>query len=868
MFHWYKYGRTGGEHLFVGLKFLIRVKLEETSKVVDEIKRHGGGIADELSHSITHIVSSEYNSLTIIEKEAIKANTVCLVHPSWLLESISQGFLCSSDNFRERYMEGVVVTTAQLRTEDKALVAAWLALSGGSYVPEITESTTHLVTVWPKGEKYCTARASERPIFVVGVEWINACMASHSRQDEHLFSHSILEKEREKNKNQPTTNRAPVDFLCTEMEQAHLTGSEKMRLYNFPDSQSDLSQSSQTPSQPFTFPHMESDHTAKDIGKEQEKEEEKKKEEEKAEEKEKANQKEKRGKKERKKEKYTLKEDEKDKENISELKRTKKRKKEQKERKSKRKALAPVQNLPPLSASHRLLSPTSSLSSPSPFTLPHPTATHNVQSSSPELPIKSTPKKKSLLNPSLSSFHTSSTPSPTTRSAKKFKLSTSTDVPSSPQNHTNSLPQDQSNSPHNHQNKDFQFIPPSPIKPYVQRKRERDEDKCKLFMRGLVFVLGSCYTGILKTSIEDKLRASGAAIHEKVTSVTTHFLSQYTLSHSIPPGVVLVSSDWLHDALICQRVLPPSKPLHKPIPTKGVKGLEDAVICITGFVGKERADVKGLISASGAIHSGDFKQHNTHLICKYAEGKKYEKALEWRETNNVKIVNTQWILDTVARWQCADPDLEKYTVKNTLKRTCMLSGFTPTQRNELSASILALGGVLVDHGQFSTSATHLITCDLKPTEKVLNACAAGIWILKAEFLHASVKEGRFVEEEAHAWGEWAGKWRELNLLPFNNMCALISQPHIAALFHAGGGQVRTMPKEEGEIGKVDMVVLGKNEQLSKSMEQVMVAHHLKCVTSHFLVSWLISDKGVDMEKYTIEYDTQSTSQCVEVVDVD
>jgi len=48
-------------------------------------------------------------------------------------------------------MEGVVVTTSQLKTEDKALVAAWLSLSGGKYDPVLSDLTTHLVTVDPTG---------------------------------------------------------------------------------------------------------------------------------------------------------------------------------------------------------------------------------------------------------------------------------------------------------------------------------------------------------------------------------------------------------------------------------------------------------------------------------------------------------------------------------------------------------------------------------------------------------------------------------------------------------------------------------------------------------------------------------------------
>lgn len=54
----------------------------------------------------------------------------------------------------------------------------------------------------------------------------------------------------------------------------------------------------------------------------------------------------------------------------------------------------------------------------------------------------------------------------------------------------------------------------------------------------------------------------------------------------------MVSSDWLHDVLMCQRVLPPSKFLHKPVSRFGVSELKDAVISISGFVGQERSDMK------------------------------------------------------------------------------------------------------------------------------------------------------------------------------------------------------------------------------------------------------------------------------------
>jgi hypothetical protein len=100
---WYQLGtNAGGIHLFAGLKFLVHLEFQEESQVcvinqklnmekkyciefkykqiVAEIKRHGGSIADKLSHTTTHIIASDYNSLSVVEREASKANTVCLVH--------------------------------------------------------------------------------------------------------------------------------------------------------------------------------------------------------------------------------------------------------------------------------------------------------------------------------------------------------------------------------------------------------------------------------------------------------------------------------------------------------------------------------------------------------------------------------------------------------------------------------------------------------------------------------------------------------------------------------------------------------------------------------------------------------------------
>jgi hypothetical protein len=99
-----------------------------------------------------------------------------------------------------------------------------------------------------------------------------------------------------------------------------------------------------------------------------------------------------------------------------------------------------------------------------------------------------------------------------------------------------------------------------------------------------------------------------------------------------------------------------------------------------------------LVNACGAKHTADFMPSNTHLICKFAEGKKYEKALEWCKKYDIKVVNPQWLYDVIHTWTCVDTSLDKYTVKDTLRRKFMLSECTPAQRDEFYGTILRLGG--------------------------------------------------------------------------------------------------------------------------------------------------------------------------------
>lgn len=147
------------------------------------------------------------------------------------------------------------------------------------------------------------------------------------------------------------------------------------------------------------------------------------------------------------------------------------------------------------------------------------------------------------------------------------------------------------------------------------------------------------------------------------------------------------------------------------------------------------------------------------------------------------------------------------------------------------------------------------------------------------------------------WKGWSSRWRELALLPFAGQSSLIiGQPHLSALFVAGGGTAmlwnehqvfdyillfcrltvmvqkraaklrfevvpckdeRTrrrqavdfivVEEKDNQIRKlkIDFVVVGKNETMPENLAQEILTHGLPCMTSHFLVDWIVSNKEVN-----------------------
>jgi len=150
--------------------------------------------------------------------------------------------------------------------------------------------------------------------------------------------------------------------------------------------------------------------------------------------------------------------------------------------------------------------------------------------------------------------------------------------------------------------------------------------------------------------------------------------------------------------------------------------------------------------------------------------------------------------------------------------------------------------------------------DLKPTEKVICACAARAWILRPDYLYDSAKSGNFQNEKKYAWDGYPARWRELALQPFAGFSILVhGQPHLATLIHAGGGQTVQWQlgtafsffSRDAAVLRVDFAVVGKNEELPEDLVRALGKRGIPCVSSQYLVEWLISDRCIDMEKYVV-----------------
>merc|ERR1712008_264453 len=117
-------------------------------------------------------------------------------------------------------------------------------------------------------------------------------------------------------------------------------------------------------------------------------------------------------------------------------------------------------------------------------------------------------------------------------------------------------------------------------------------------------------------------------------------------SFSMVPRAVLTHL-WLDDCF-GKNFLVPILYYHQPITIDlSLKPCEGAVIGISNYSGRERTYISTLAQALGMVSQEVFAKRekngakkNTHLVCKGAEGTKYEAAINWK----IPVVSYEWLL--------------------------------------------------------------------------------------------------------------------------------------------------------------------------------------------------------------------------------
>jgi hypothetical protein len=140
-------------------------------------------------------------------------------------------------------------------------------------------------------------------------------------------------------------------------------------------------------------------------------------------------------------------------------------------------------------------------------------------------------------------------------------------------------------------------------------------------------------------------------------------------------------------------------------------------------------------------------------------------------------------------------------------RVFMMSGLTTEMKKSLTHDIKRLGGTVSTKNAWDKRCTHLITDEVKRVEKTLAACAAGRWVVTHEYIKASLRAKRFVDEKHYEHSAPGGK-RDDDSHAHRNNELLPDAPHRCRILRA------TVPALDGGLfsGMKALVTLADNSK--------------------------------------------------------
>lgn len=230
------------------------------------------------------------------------------------------------------------------------------------------------------------------------------------------------------------------------------------------------------------------------------------------------------------------------------------------------------------------------------------------------------------------------------------------------------------------------------------------------------------------------------------------------------------------------------------------------------------------------------------------------------------------------------PDNMSQTTKTTSQRCFALSGHR-LEIKPLQALVKKLGGKLCrDSHQWSHQTTHLVIAgQLRRTEKLFAAAAAGRWILREEYLKDSSEAGVFLDEKNYEWHgsgmtkdgsisfDAPRKWRELRentgwcaleglrVLLYGE-CIIPSLDTLRRAIRAGGADlVATCPPYTRFLAsKVDFAIVNPGTPKNDYWIQEFLSHSVACVTTDFFVDFVCKPSSC-LDRHIL-YDTHNLVQ--------
>ncbi|KAB2605063.1 BRCT domain-containing protein, partial [Pyrus ussuriensis x Pyrus communis] len=202
------------------------------------------------------------------------------------------------------------------------------------------------------------------------------------------------------------------------------------------------------------------------------------------------------------------------------------------------------------------------------------------------------------------------------------------------------------------------------------------------------------------------------------------------------------------------------------------------------------------------------------------------------------------------------------------------------QRKEFQKVVKRLKGQCCwDSHHWSYQATHFISPDrVGRTEKFFAAVASGRWILKSDYLEASDKEGRFLEEEPYEWYkngtinlEAPRKWRLLRERTghgaFHGMRIIIYGECIAPpldtlkrVMKAGDGTILATSPPYTRFLKsgVDYAIVSPGMPHADMWVQELLKHEIPCVVADYLVEY-VCKPGHRLDRHVL-YNTNAWAE--------